>query len=156
MMDFSASANIAYGAGVKDNVADIGHTRYVHNDAFKAKSEARVRNGSELAKVEIVAVVVEIHSACFHCGNELIVVCLSFGAADDLTDTRYEKVGSGNRFAVGTVLHGMQIILKIMISQELSHAMAARSIALKAEKCLRQCTFAKAVHLLSIKVRKSV
>ena len=64
-----------------------------------------MRHGAELAKVEIVAVVVKIHSACFHCGNELAVISFSFGAADDLTDTGNEKVGGGNRLTVGILLH---------------------------------------------------
>ncbi len=99
------SADCADGAGIEDDIADILHAGGVHDHALEAEAVAAVGDGAEFAEIQIVTVGGEVHAAFLHFCDQLIVVGLTLGAADDLADTGDEQVGGGNGLAVGVLFH---------------------------------------------------
>ena len=64
-----------------------------------------MRHRAVLTGVQISLVVLQRHIAGGHGGHQLVVVGLTLGATDDLTDAGHQQVGGGHGLAVGVLLH---------------------------------------------------
>ena len=62
-------------------------------------------HGTEAAQVDVILIILQIHTAVVHGGDQLIQIRLTLGAADDLAHTGHQQVGGGHGLAVGVLLH---------------------------------------------------
>ena len=93
------------GAGEGYYVADVCHARNEQYQALESQAETAVGYGAEAAGIEIPPHVFHGDVKLVDAGHKLVVVGLTFAAADDFADFREEYVHGADGLAVVVLLH---------------------------------------------------
>jgi len=98
-------AQLAGGAGEGDDVADVLHTREVHDHTLEAEAEARMLDAAVTAQIEIPAIIAHIHAKFCDALLQHLHALFTLAAADELADTGNEKIRRSNGLAVVILAH---------------------------------------------------
>src|SRR5690554_120543 len=90
---------------VGDNIANVGHARYISNQAFKSQAETSVRYCAIASEVYIPFVGFSVHAVFLHASLQDVQAFFTLRATDDFTNAGCQYIHGSNSFAIIAKAH---------------------------------------------------